>query len=178
MRRLLLVAMLVGCGIDESGLLETSDGAPNDVSVLDVGTKDVTVDVASNDAGVDVERQDDAQVDVVVVDAPPEATVDAGPILTITGGNYTILDLDSGLCSQTSNTAASLTVANDRDAAVDLVWVNFQCGEQGYGTINSGGQTNVNTYVTHVWRVRNDADKSLLAQFVLNSGGSFTATVH
>jgi hypothetical protein len=58
------------------------------------------------------------------------------------------------------------------------VWVNFQCGEQGFGTINPTGQTILTTYATHAWRVRNDADKSLLAAFVLDSAGSFTATVH
>jgi hypothetical protein len=87
MRRVLLLLMLVGCGIDESGLLDAHDGAPPiDVSVPDVAANDVTVDVAVNDAGVDVEQQQDAFADVVM-DAPAEATVDAGPILTITGGN-------------------------------------------------------------------------------------------
>jgi VHL beta domain len=179
MRRAVLFAVLVGCGIDESGLLDGTEGGTDgaiigDVTVQDGQTNDVTTDVVTgSDAGVDVVQQD-----VTVVDAPTEAAVDAGPILTITGGSYTLLDLDSGACSQNSNTATTLQLVNGRDASVDLVWVDFACAEQGYGTILPTAQANHGTYVTHVWRVRNDADKAFLAGFVLNSASTYTVTVH
>jgi hypothetical protein len=174
LRRLLVVGALAGCGIDESGLLAAQDGAVNDVALPDVVANDVvTSDVT--DAGVDVTQQD-APIDVAT-DAPIDVGVDAG-ILTITGGTYTLVDEDAGVCSQNANNAASFQLVNDRAAPVDLVWVDYQCAEQPYGTILANAQKNQGTYVTHVWRVRNDADKAFLAGFVLNSANAFTVTVH
>jgi hypothetical protein len=175
--RPLFFAFLAGCGLDESGLFESQDAAQNgDVVAPDVQTNDVQGSdvVTTNDAGADVILEQD----VTVFDAPPEATIEAGPILTITGGTYTLLAEDAGVCSMNSNTATSFQLQNDRDAAVDLVWVDFACTENPYGTIAAGGQKTQNTYETHVWRVRNDADKAFLAGFVLSSTGPFTVTVH
>ncbi len=175
--RLLFFAMLAGCALDEAGDFESQDAAAVDVVVQDAATNDVTGDVTSSDAGADVTQQD-----VTSADAPTEAAVDAGydagPILTITGGTYTLLGADAGACSLNSNNATSFELVNDRDASVDLVWVDFTCVEQPYGTITAAGQKPQNTYETHVWRIRNDADKSLLAAFVLGSSGPFTVTVH
>jgi hypothetical protein len=172
MRRLLVVGVcVVGCGLDESGMLQAHDAAVIDVVITpDVVATDVAIDVAPPvDAGSDVTIED-----VAVIDAP----VDAGPILTITGGTYTLVDEDAGVCSLTANNAASFQLVNDHSSPVDLVWVDYACAEQPYGTIAVNGQKNQGTYVTHVWRVRNDSDKSFLAGFVLNSANAFTVTLH
>jgi hypothetical protein len=175
MRKLLILVTLAGCALDENGLFTAQDAAPSsDVVLSDVQANDV---VTTNDAGADVTQQD-----VAIADAPAEAAIeagyDAGPILTITGGTYTLLALDAGACSMNSNTPTSFQLVNDRDAAVDLVWVDYTCNENAYGTIAAGGQKTQGTYETHVWRVRNDADKAFLAGFVLGSTGPFTVTVH
>jgi hypothetical protein len=176
MRRLLVLGALVGCGLDEGGLLETQDAAMNDGVAPDVSVNDVAlVDVA--DAST-VDAPVDAPPDLSVIDAPVDANDGGGPILTITGGTYTLLGEDAGVCSMNANTAASFQLVNDHATPVDLVWVDYACAEQPYGTIASNGQKNQNTYVTHVWRVRNDSDKAFLAGFVLGSANAFTVTVH
>lgn len=177
MRRFLLLIIVAGCGIDESGLLDVTPDSSPDVSSFDAPF--------ATDAGVDapiVDATPDTTTVDVAIDAPPEASIDAGveagPILTITGGSYTLLGLDAGLCSQSGNTATSFQLTNDRDASIDLVWVDYSCAEQAYGTFAPLGGKTQGTYVTHVWRIRNDADKAFLAGFVLNSASTFNVTVH
>ncbi len=179
MRPLLLVLLAsAACGLEESGLLESHDSGGPDVATPDVATNDVT---SPTDSGTPDVVADDSPADVVEIDAndaAPDSGYDAGPILTISGGTYQLLALDSGVCSTSGSTAASFTITNDRDAAIDLVWVDYSCAEQAYGTINPNASKNQGTYVTHVWRVRNDSDKAFLAGFVLNSANAFSVTVH
>lgn len=178
--RPLFFAILAGCGLEEAGSYEAGDAAPGDDVV--VVAPDAQADIVQQDVANDAGVIDVVQQDTTVIDAPAEAAVeagyDAGPILTITGGTYMLLGADAGACSINSNTPTSFQLLNDRDAAVDLVWVDFSCNETGYGTIAAGGQKNQGTYETHVWRIRNDADKAFLAGFVLGSTGPFTVTVH
>ena len=174
MRRLFVMLGLVsGCALDEGGLL------PGDASydaAFDAPTYDASVD-ATTDVVTDAPQATDA-----VADAPAEAAydagVEAGPIVTITGGPYTLLGLDAGVCSMNANTPTAFDLTNDRDASVDLIWVNYTCAEQSYGVIAPLGMQPQSTYVTHVWRIRNQADNAFLAEFVLNAAGTYAVTVH
>ncbi len=175
MRRSCVTLVLVsGCALDQSGLLpgDASYDAAFDAPTYDAATVDATPDVAT-----DAPQQTDA-----VTDAPAEAAydagVDAGPIVTITGGPYTLLDLDAGVCSMNANTATAFDLTNDRDASVDLIWVDYMCAEQPYGVIAPMGMQPQGTYVTHVWRIRNQTDSAFLAEFVLNAAGTYAVTVH
>src|ERR1700690_385506 len=169
---MVLLMLASGCALDEAGLGNEPSGGLDAASDLD-STSDVITDSTTADAIVD------AAIDAVA-DAPTEAAydagVEAGPILTITGGAYPILDPDAGACSM-SGSATTFKLTNDRDAAIDLVWVDYQCNEQPYGVIAPLGQKTQGTYVTHVWRIRNDADKAFLAEFVLNAVATYTVTV-
>jgi hypothetical protein len=174
-RRLFIVLGVVsGCALEEGGLL------PGDASydtAFDAPTHDATVDANAADAVTDALQATDA-----VADAPAEATydagVEAGPIVTITGGPYTLLGVDAGVCSMNANTPTAFDLTNDRDASVDLIWVNYTCGEQPYGVIVPLGMQPQSTYVTHVWRIRNQAVNAFLAEFVLNAAGTYAVTVH
>ena len=168
--------MLVGCGIDEVGL-RGEDEASSDVGPVEAAGDDVTQSDASDASSNDVVVED-VSSDVIAFDAPQEADADAGPILTITGGSYTLLGPDAGACSVNSNQAASFQIVNDRTAPIDLYWVDFACAEKTYGTIPSNGQASHTTYVTHVWRVRNSSDQAFLASFVLNSPNAYTIDVN
>jgi hypothetical protein len=166
--------VVAGCSLDETGLRGQQDGETLDAFDELITTNDASTDATAMDVTTDAHPD-------VAIDAPPDAPFDAGseagPIVTITGGPYTLLDLDAG-CSLNSNVATSFVLTNDRDASVDLVWVDFGCAEQPYGTIAPLGMHNQGTYVTHVWRIRNDADKAFLASFVLNSSATYSVTVH
>ena len=175
-RYVVLAALLVGCGIDESGLLDEHEAA-SDVGPVEAAGNDVTQSDAADASPIDVVVVD-APPDVIAFDAPQEAASDAGPILTITGGSYTLLALDAGACSVSSNQAASFQIVNDRSASIDLYWVDFTCAEKSYGTIQSNGQASLGSYVTHVWRVRNTSDQAFLASFVLNSPNAYTIDVN
>lgn len=179
MRRAVLGFLLVaGCALDESGLLggaqpDAGFDAPSvDGNADAVGTPDAFADALDDAAVVD------APLDSPTIDAPYDAGADAQPVLTITGGSYALLGLDAGLCSLNANTATSFALTNDRDASIDLVWVDYACNEQPYGTFAPLGGKTQGTYVTHVWRIRNDADKAFLAGFVLDSAATYTVAVH
>ncbi len=105
-------------------------------------------------------------------------TADAGSILTITGGSSQTYGPDAGVCSVTSGPGINFDIVNDRSAAIQLFWVNFSCGEQSYGIIQSGGMQNQMTYVGHVWRVRDNATQVLLGEFSLTAQANYTVTVN
>jgi hypothetical protein len=171
-----LLAVLAGCSLDESGLGSGGFEAGVDASFIEASVDAPSID-APDDTSPPVDAAPEASLDAGV-DAPVDAPVEAGPILTITGGTYTLLGLDAGVCSTSASTAASFVLTNDRDAAVDLVWVDYTCNESAYGTIASGGNKTQGTYVTHVWRVRDDGTKAFLAGFRLDSANTFAVTVH
>jgi len=163
-----MVMLASGCSLDDAGLLGELPDAEVDAVVPDSGSADVAVDgPATVDAALDAPAE-----------AEYDAGVEAGPILTITGGSYTLLGLDAGVCSLNGNTATSFQLTNDRDASVDLIWVDYSCNEQPYGVIAPLNTKPQGTYVTHVWRIRNDSDSAFLAEFVLNAVGTYTVTVH
>lgn len=173
---LLVLALSAGCELAEGGgLAKPADGAASDVT-LESGAADADVDTSTSDAsdeGVDAPWTPDTGVD-----APYDAGVDAGPVLTITGGTYTLRGADAGVCS-VGGAPTSFQLVNDRDASVDLVWADYTCAEVAYGVVAPLGSKNQGTFVNHVWRIRNDADKKFLAEFVLQSGAAnYTVTVH
>ena len=175
------LALITGCELAEGGgLAEAPEGGGSDAT-LDAEPGDASGDASFPDAVADA--NDDAVTDLDAgVDAPFDAALDApaeaGPVLTFTGGTYVLHGPDAGVCS-TNGAGTSFKLINDRDASVDLMWVNYACVEVSYGVIQPLGTTTLGTYVNHVWRVRNDADKSFLAEFVLQSGAaSYTVTVH
>ncbi len=176
---LLLVA---GCSLDGVGLMGPPGSDGPDSSFVEAGDEGTPpLDAAPDDAPAldapdDAPAAVDAGMDDGVADAAPEA--DAGPALTITGGNYDLLDEDGGVCSGNSGNTVNFQLQNDRDAAVDLIWVNYQCGEQKYGTVPAGGNRTQQTYINHVWRIRNTQDQAFIAQYRLTGNGAFTVTVH
>ena len=80
--------------------------------------------------------------------------------------------------ASSSTAAINFQLQNDRDASVDLIWVNYQCGEQKYATVAPSGNANQSTYVNHVWRVRNTSDQAFLAEFILTQQQTYTVTMH
>jgi hypothetical protein len=168
-----MLMLVGGCALDESGLL------PGDASydaAFDAPTHDATLD-ATPDVATDAPQGTDASTDAPA-DAAYDAGVDAGPIITITGGPYTLLGLDAGVCSMNANTPTAFALTNDRDASVDLIWVDYMCAEQPYGVIVPLGVQPQPTFVTHVWRIRNQSDSAFLAEFVLNAAGTYAVTVY
>jgi hypothetical protein len=177
-----LLALSVGCELAQGGGLAGSpDAGDNADATLDAEPGDASLETSFPDApaddGGDANVGSDAAVDAPF-DAGVDAPFEAGPVLTFSGGTYALHGADAGICS-TNGAATSLQLINDRDAAVDLFWVNYGCTEASYGVVQPLGTTTVGTYVNHVWRVRNDSDKKFLAEFVLlNGGASYMVTVH
>ncbi len=158
----------------ESGSGEASTGA-GDAPEDDAAGRDSTADSPA-ETGVDegvMEAADENALDQTSPD-----TADAGSILTITGGSSQTYGPDAGVCSVTSGPGINFDIVNDRSAAIQLFWVNFSCGEQSYGIIQSGGMQNQMTYVGHVWRVRDNATQVLLGEFSLTAQANYTVTVN
>lgn len=177
-----------GAGADASGDVSVQAG---DDAARESGSSDATTgggDAPEESAsGVDATEASpgEAGLDEGVVEAADENALDqtspdaadAGSILTITGGSYTTYGPDAGVCSGNSGMGINFDIVNDRSAAIQIFWVNFSCGEQSYGVIQSGGMQNQMTYVGHVWRVRDNATQVLLGEFSLTAQANYTVTV-
>jgi len=178
---LVALALITGCELAEGGGLAEAPEAGGSDAASEVGSQDASVDTSFPDAVADSNDDVATNLDAgsdAPADAPVDAPAEAGPVLTITGGTYTLRGPDAGVCSA-NGAATNFQLVNSRDASVDLVWVNYGCVEAPYGVIAPLGTQNQPTFVNHVWRVRNDADKKFLAEFVLQSGAaSYTVTVH
>ena len=174
----LVLLGVAGCSFDTSALFLV-DGGPDalDAPVAPPDSRDAAVPPVEDGAGADAVPPEDATGADAPRDAGGDVAFDAGGQLTITGGDYDILGIDSGICS-TNGSSISFGISNARAASVDLIWVDFGCGEHGYGTILPGGNHNQQTYVNHVWRVRNHQDSAFLAEFRLTSQASYVVTVH
>lgn len=179
MRHWFVLVLVAGCALDENGLVSFDGGAPEsnapDTSVVADATDDVTTPASDGgivDATTDVKSIVDATVDVTPPPPPP--------IIAIEGGTYTIDGPDSGACSSSNNTGASieLELQNDRDASVDLLWVSYQCDEVFYHTVTPTNNVMQQTYVNHVWRVRDTASQTFLAEFVLTQPQTYLVTMH
>ncbi|CAN5741671.1 hypothetical protein BH09MYX1_BH09MYX1_31880 [soil metagenome] len=177
------VLLSVGCGLDQAGLLPIGSEAgvgvdatidatgAVDAASADVIAADGTTEIPDANGSPDTGQPLDSGLPVV--DAAP----DAGPLVTITGGTYALDPNDAGICSM-NGADNTFKLLNQHGAAVELIWVDYQCMEMNYGTVAINGMKTQGTFVNHVWRIRNDSDKAFLAQFRLTGAGPYTVTVH
>jgi len=75
----------------------------------------------------------------------------------------------SGICSQGSTVAASITFRNQTNRSVDLFWADYQCKELNYGTIGPGASRFQQTYTSHVWRLRDTETGALYKEYIPSS---------
>jgi hypothetical protein len=93
-------------------------------------------DVTSADVpGVDVAVDVDVDVGVPCDQVP----IDAGP---------------PTVCSMSVTAEAGLVVVNPCLTPIDLWWVNYECAEVFYATIQGQSHLDQASYATHVWRLR------------------------
>jgi hypothetical protein len=67
--------------------------------------------------------------------------------------------------SKASETTVSLNVTNATGEPVELFWLDFDGKEKGYGAIPPGANQDVATYVSHIWRFRQNG--TLLAEYTV-----------
>jgi hypothetical protein len=60
---------------------------------------------------------------------------------------------------------------------VTVGWVDYACTEITYGTLGSNLQYAQPTFVGNRWRIRNDADSGIRADFVIDAAGTYIVTV-
>jgi len=151
------------------GSMDSSGGdAPVETAADDVTLADSAGDAPATDAA------EESPID----QSSPEALMEAGPIVTITGGSYQTYGPDAGLCSPGGTGNINFDIFDDRSDAIDLLWVDGTCTERAYGVIQPGQNQNQMTYIGHVWRVRDDVTKALLAEFVLTAQANYTVTIY
>lgn len=75
-------------------------------------------------------------------------------------------------CSTGWSNTANLRIYNNSDKYVDLYWVNYQCQEIKYTTLNPGTTVLQQSYVTHPWRLRESVSGKLIKQVTLNNTGT------
>ncbi len=59
--------------------------------------------------------------------------------------------------SEDTRVNVSVTFLVQRKGAIELVWLDFEGGEQSFGKLGPGASRNFNTYVGHVWVLRDAA---------------------
>jgi hypothetical protein len=75
----------------------------------------------------------------------------------------------SGTCSQGATVTATVTFHNQTNRSVDLFWADYQCKELDYGTIGPGASRLQQTYVGHVWRLRDTETGALYKEYIPSS---------
>ena len=80
-------------------------------------------------------------------------------------------------CSVTTGAGVTLNIKNTCSNPVDVYWVDYQCGEKKYLTIQSGTTQAQGTYVGHVWRVRDAASGALVAEIQAPTGTTVDVSV-
>ncbi len=69
-------------------------------------------------------------------------------------------------CSRTGDVAATLTFVNRTNRTVDVYWIDYECKEQLWFTLAPGQRINQDTFVTHVWLVRDTRSDDELIRIV------------
>jgi len=75
-------------------------------------------------------------------------------------------------CSTAWSSTANLKIHNNHSQKVDLYWVDYQCNEVKYTTINPGYTVVQPSFITHPWRIRESGSGKLLKQVTLNKAGT------
>jgi hypothetical protein len=83
----------------------------------------------------------------------------------------------SGACSQAAMLPVTLTFRNQTSRSVDLFWADYQCKELSYGTIGPGASHLQQTFVGHVWRLRDTATGALYKEFIPTTIGSIDVVI-
>lgn len=63
--------------------------------------------------------------------------------------------------SDDSRAPVTITFVNRRPGPLDLVWLDFEGNEKSYGRLDPGAEKPFNTYVGHVWSLRDARDEVL-----------------
>lgn len=151
----------------------TIDGGAGPIDSAADGARDAAPD-RPRDAGVDVV---DASIDA---DGGRPDTGPPPPPYTITssGGGWTIHDGGQRPCSVSSNTSASIVFRNQGGSTIEQWWVDFDCDEVSYGTIQPGASATRSSYATHRWRIRRVSDNAILLDFTPTNGGTYEVTIY
>lgn len=86
------------------------------------------------------------------------------------------LEVDTGACSQKADQKVDVTFTNKTNESVDLFWVDYNCQEQPFGTLEPDKSLVFSTFVTHPWHLR-AADGTLLAETIPVSAEAYTFTL-
>jgi hypothetical protein len=68
------------------------------------------------------------------------------------------------VCSIDGDNPVELLFVDDTDCPIDVYWVDYQCHEEFWETLENGRTTSAGTYATTVWRFRDHGSNALLAQ--------------
>lgn len=81
----------------------------------------------------------------------------------------------SSSCSQSSTTPIQLEIINESRRDLELYWVDFQCEETFYRTIEQGSSYLQSTFAGHPWRI--EFDGVLLYEYIPTDQGTQTLTL-
>lgn len=63
-----------------------------------------------------------------------------------------------------SVSVAELEIENSCGYSIEVFWVNYQCEEASYQVISGGDSWSVTSFVTHPWRIRDEASGDLILE--------------
>ncbi|GAB4232310.1 MAG: hypothetical protein Kow0049_15200 [Stanieria sp.] len=81
----------------------------------------------------------------------------------------TNINAQENTCSVESNTPTQITFTNNTANPVNLYWVNYECQEVQYQTIQPQASYTQDTFVSHPWRIRDSQTGELLKEFTPTS---------
>lgn len=84
----------------------------------------------------------------------------------------------SSACSESSPSRVSLNLKSDpRLPNLNLMWVEFGCGERAYGVLGSGAELSLSSFSGHVWRLRDASSNALLFEYTATEEPAQTITL-
>jgi tetratricopeptide (TPR) repeat protein len=75
-------------------------------------------------------------------------------------------------CSEQAATPITAKFYNSTNRSLAIYWVDYECREQRYGTINPNSGLDIETFVTHQWLVRDLSSQDILDELTV------TSTIH
>lgn len=75
----------------------------------------------------------------------------------------------SNLCAKANNTQNQITFVNNSKRPVIIYWMNYQCQEVKYNTVQPGESYTQISYLNHPWRIRDAQTGSIRKEFIANS---------
>lgn len=126
--------------------------------------------VPDDDPGTTTEPEPESTIIATVTPTTEPLTSDGELVVSASGGG------PLGGCSISGDREYGFNVVNESSRTIQMFWIDYDCNQVGYRTVEPGGSYIQRTFVTHPWIVI-DVDSGEVIFGPWGGSGGFTLTV-